>query len=109
MSTVTISRPNVTVEEVSAVLRDRLGSRYKVTPFVVSHFHRESSGDANSILVKRNWFVQANVRVVTGTNETMIHVGSAANFTPTGHLLNSATVVRKVREILEHSIELAGS
>jgi hypothetical protein len=107
MSTVTIPRSNVTVEEVSAVLRNKLGSHYKVTPSVASHFHHEAPGDAHSILVKRNWFVQANIRVVPGTNDTEIHIGSAANFTPTGLLLNSTTIVRKVHQVLEHSPELA--
>jgi hypothetical protein len=109
MSTVTIPRPNVTVDEVSAVLRDKLGSHYKVTPFVASHFHHEASGYANSILVKRNWLMQANIRVVPGIADTEIIVGSAANFTPPGHLLNSTTIVRKVHQVLEHSVELVGS
>jgi hypothetical protein len=106
MSTVTIPRSNVTVEEVSAVLRERLGSHYKVTPTVAEHFHHETSGYANSILVRRNWFQQANIRVVPGTNDTEIHVGSAANFTPTGILLNRASIVRKVQQVLAHSPEL---
>jgi hypothetical protein len=109
MSTVTIPRSNVTVEEVSAVLRSKLGSHYKVKPSVASHFHHESPGYDNAVLVKRNWFLQANIRVVPGANGTEIHIGSAADFTPTGHLLNSATIVRKVRQVLEHSAELARS
>jgi hypothetical protein len=109
MSTVTIPRSNVTVEEVSAVLRSELGSRYRVKPSVASHFHHESSGYENAILVKRNWFLQANIRVVPGRNDTEIHIGSAADFTPTGHLLNRATIVRKVHQALEHSAELARS
>jgi hypothetical protein len=109
MSTVTIPRTNVTVEEVSTVLRNELGSHYQVTPFAASHVHHESSADANSILVRRNWLIQANVRLVAGTDQTEIHVGSAANFTPTGLLLNGTTIVRKVHRVLEHSTELAGS
>jgi hypothetical protein len=107
MSTVTVPRPNVTVEEVSKVLRDRLGSHYRVTPTVVARFHHETSGYANSILVKRNWFLQASLRVVPGVKGTEIHVGSAANFTPTGILLNRASIVRKVQQALEQSPEFA--
>src|ERR1700679_3892687 len=109
MSTVTIPRSNVTVEEVSAVLRNELGSHYKVSPFAVSHAHHQSSTDTKSILVRRNWLIQANVRDVAGTAETELHIQSAANVTPTGHLLNSTTIVRKVHQILEHSSELARS
>jgi hypothetical protein len=32
MSTITVPRSDVTAQEVCAVLRDRLGSRYRVTP-----------------------------------------------------------------------------
>jgi hypothetical protein len=104
MSTVTVPRPNVTVEEVCAVLRDRLGSRYEVTPGVTSHFHKEFSGDANSILVKRHWFEQASIQIVPGANHTEIHVGSAANFTPPATLYNRASIVRKVHQVLDHAL-----
>jgi hypothetical protein len=67
MSSIMVPRPNVTVEEVSAVLRDKLGSHYKVTPAVTAHFHHESSGRADSILVKRHWFEQASIRVIRET------------------------------------------
>jgi hypothetical protein len=109
MSTITIPRPNVTVEEVSAVLRNKLGAHYEVTPAVTAHFHHESPGRADSILVKRHWFEQASIRVVPGANGTEIRVGSAANFTPTGYLINRARIVRKVRQALKHAPELAGS
>jgi hypothetical protein len=109
MSTVTIPRSNVTVEEVSAILQDKLGPFYKVTPFLAARFHRESSGHANSILVKQNWFLQTNVRVIPGTDETKIHVRSETNFTPIGRLLASTTIVPKVYGVLKHSAELAGS
>jgi hypothetical protein len=109
MSTVTVRRSNVTVDEVSSVLRDKLGSRYRVTPSVTSHFHHESPGGANSILVKRHWFEQANVRVVPGTNDTEIRIGGAANFTATGFLINRASIVRKVKSVLDHAPELGGS
>jgi hypothetical protein len=106
MKTLTIQRSNVTIDEVAAVLRRELGSRYKVMPSVTSHIHHESSGHSNSILVKRHWLEQANVEVVPGDGETKIHVGGAANFTPTGILINRASIVRKVYQVLDHSAEL---
>jgi ABC-type multidrug transport system ATPase subunit len=70
MSTVIIPRSNVTVEEVSGVLRDKLGSHCKVTPFAASNLHHETSGYAGSILVKRNWLERANIRILPGADCT---------------------------------------
>ena len=106
MSTITIPRSSVTVEEVSAVLRNKLGSHYKVTPSFTSHFHHESPGHADSIPVRRHWFEQGHVGVVPGANATEIHVGSGANFTPTGLLINRTSIVRKVHHVLEDAPEL---
>jgi hypothetical protein len=107
MSTITIPPSNVTVEEVSAVLRNGLGSLHEITPCAASHLHHESPGLPDSILVKRHCFEQANVRVVTGTNGTEIHVGGAANFSLIGVLFNRASIVRKVHQVLQHSTDLA--
>jgi hypothetical protein len=109
MPTVTVPRANVTVDDVCAVLRKELGSRYMITPAVTSHFHMESAGDAGSILVKRHWFEQASIEVVLGPDSTELRIGSAANFTPGGLIINRATIVPRVRKALEHAPELAGS
>jgi hypothetical protein len=51
-STITVPRSNVTADEVTAVLRGRLGSRYTITPGKRgTGFGKEVSGDANSLLV----------------------------------------------------------
>jgi hypothetical protein len=107
MSTVTIPRSDVTVEEVSGVLRDSLGSHYKVTPFADSNLHHETSGYADSILVKRNWLERANIRILPGTNTTEIKVSAASAFTFGGFLINRIGITRKVHQVLEHSAELA--
>jgi hypothetical protein len=109
MPAVTVPRANVTVEEVSAVLREKLGPRYKITPAVTSRFHHESPAGADSVLVKRHWFEQASIRIVPGPDRTEIHIGNAANFTPTGLLINRASIIRKLHQVLEHAPELAGS
>jgi hypothetical protein len=109
MPTVTVPRANVTVEEVSAVLREKLGPRYKITPAMTSRFHHESPAGANSILVRRHWFEQASVRVIAGPDSTDIHVGSAANFTPTGLLVNRLSIIRNVHQVLEHAPGLAAA
>ncbi len=109
MPTVTVTRANVTIEEVSAVLREKLGPRYKITPAMSSHFHHESPAGANSILVRRHWFEQASIRVVAGPGSTEIHVGSAANFTLGGLLINRLGIIRNVHQALEHAPGLATS
>ncbi len=109
MPTVIVPRANVTVEDVSVVLRTKLGPRYKVTPAVTSRFHHESSAGANSALIRRHWFEQASIQVIVGPDSTEIHVGSAANFTPTGLLINRAGIMRKVHQALEQAPELASS
>jgi hypothetical protein len=109
MPAVTVARPDVTVDEVSAVLRARLGPRYTITPGTTSHFHHESAAGADSVLVRRNWFEQASIRVIPGQDSTEIRIGNAGSFTPTGMLLNRASIMHKVHQVLEHAPELAGS
>jgi hypothetical protein len=109
MPAVTVPRPDVSAEEVSAVLRGKLGPRYKVTPAMTSHFHHESPAGADSVLVRRHWFEQASIRIIPGPESTEIHIGNAANFTPTGLLINRASIIRKLHEVLEHAPEFASS
>ena len=109
MPTITVPRANVTVEDVSTVLRAKLGPRYQVTPGVTSRFHLQFRAGANSALIRRHWFEQASIQVIAGPDSTEIHVGSAANFTPTGLLVNRASIIRKVHQVLEQAPELASS
>lgn len=109
MPTVAVPRANVTVGEVSAVHREKLGPHYRITPAFTSRFHHESPAGANSILVRRHWFEQASIRVIAGPDSTDIHVSSAANFTPTGLLINRAGIIRRVRQVLDHTPGLASS
>ena len=107
--TVTVPRASVTVEGVSALLREELGPHYTITPAITSRFHHESPDGANSILVRRHCFEQASIRVIAGPDSTDIHVGSAANFTPAGLLINHAGIIRRVRQVLDHAPGLASS
>jgi hypothetical protein len=109
MPTITVPRTNVTVEDVSVILRASLGPRYQITPAVTSHFHHQSAAGPSSALIRRHWFEQASIQVITGPDSTDIHVGSAANFTPTGLLFNRASIIRKVHQVLEQAPELASS
>ena len=76
---------------------------------MTSRFHHESPAGADSILVRRHWFEQASIRVIAGPDSTEVHVGSAANFTPTGLLINRVGIIRKVHQVLEQAPELASS
>ena len=56
MSTVTVPRSNVTADEVRAVLRDKLPSRYAITLAMTSRgFAKEVPDDANALLVRGAW------------------------------------------------------
>jgi hypothetical protein len=107
MPTITVPRANVTVEDVSTVLRTKLGPRYQVTPGVTSRFYHQTPAGPNSALIRRHWFEQASIQVIAGPGSTEIHVGSAANFTPTALLINRVGIIRKVHRMLEQSPELA--
>ena len=55
MSTITVPRSGVTAEEVTAVLRRELGSRYTVTPsMMATGFGKEVQGSPNTVLVAAN-------------------------------------------------------
>jgi len=110
MSTVTVPRPNITVEEVSAVLRNELGSRYGVTPSMTSRgLAKEVPSDANSLLVSGSWFQRANVRIIPCPDRTEIDVSPGATYPGLIRLIDRIGIARKVHQILEHAPELAGS
>jgi hypothetical protein len=110
MSTFTVSRSDVTVDEVSAVLRKRLGSRYRVTPsMMASGFGMARPGDANTILVAANWLERANVRVTANQNSTEIDVSPGATYFGLIRFMHRVGLVRKVQQALQHAPELAAS
>jgi hypothetical protein len=110
MSTVIVPRSSVTVEEVSAVLRRTLGSRYRVTPSkTASGFGKEGPGDASTILVASSWLDRANVSVIHAKNSTEIHVSPGATYFGLIRLFHRAGLVHRVHQALEHAPELAAS
>jgi hypothetical protein len=110
MSTVTVPRSNVTVEEVCAVLRNALGSRYGVTPSMTSRgFAKEVPGDANTLLISGSWFQRANIRISPGADHTEINVSPGATYPGLIRLIDRIGIARTVYQILEHAPELAGS
>jgi hypothetical protein len=110
MSTVTVPRPDVTVEEVSTVLRSNLSSRYTVTPsMMATGFGKEVPGDAHTMLVAANWLARATVRIVPAKNSTEIQVSPGATYFGLIRLIHRAGVARKVHQALENEPALAGS
>jgi len=106
--TVMIPRSGVTVEEVAAVLRERLGSRHQITPCRTSRgFVKEVPNDANTMLVSGRWFERANVRLVSGTNGTAVHVSPGATYPGLIRLIDRIGVVRRVSRAIEQAPELA--
>ena len=109
MSKVSVPRPDVTVDEVSVVLRNALGPRYRVKASVLcSGFRREVPGDANTLLVEGSWFERANIRIVANTGSTDIDVTPGATYFGLIRLIDRIGLARRVLRILEHAPELAG-
>jgi hypothetical protein len=106
LPTLTLSRSDVTVDEVSAVLSRALGSRNKVTRSisVVSSGDAPSS-EASTILVTSNWIAKANIRIAHRGSGTEIQVTRGAVFGLVGLFLGSG-LVRKVSRALELAPEL---
>jgi hypothetical protein len=106
--TVMIPRPGVTVAEVAAVLRARLGSRYRITPSMTSKgFVKEVPDAANTMLVRGRRLERANVRIVSAAGGTEVHVSPGATYPGLIRLIDRISVVRAVRRAIEQSPELA--
>jgi hypothetical protein len=108
MSTVRVPRSNVTAEDVRAVLRNRLPSRYRITPAMTSRgFAKEVPDDANALLVQGRWLARANLRVIPAAGGTEIHVSPGATYPGLIRLADRIGVVRKVHHALADSGELS--
>jgi hypothetical protein len=106
MSAVTLSRSDVTVDEVSAVLGRAFGSRYMLTRSISNVSSQGApSSEAGTILVASNWFAKANVRIAHIGNGTEIQVTPGPVFGLVGLLLGSG-LARRVSRALERAPEL---
>ena len=107
MSTVSVARSNVTPDEVSAVLRSKLNSRYRILPSMMSKgFAKEIPAAGDAILVKGVWFNRANVRILPREEGTDIEVSPGATYFGLIRLIDRIGVANKVRRILDHASEL---
>jgi hypothetical protein len=108
MSMITVPRSDVTAEEVSAVLRRELGSRYTVTPsMMATGFGKELQGTPNTVLVAANWLERANIELTAKANGTEIDVSPGATYFGLIRLIHRAGLVRKVHKALEHAPDFA--
>jgi hypothetical protein len=104
MSTITVSRTDLTSDEVSGVLRQALGPRYNVLPGRA--VNRNPVGDPrpdhpDTIVVGTgsNRFFRAQVRISRSPRETVLHV-SPGGITLVPRLTNRLGIARKVHQAL---------
>jgi len=108
MPTFTVSRGNISAEEVGAVLRSKLAAHYELVPSAMSTgFTEQVSQDANSMLVKGRWFERANIRIIPSSETTEIEVNPGASYFGLVRLVDRLGISHKVRRILESSPELS--
>ena len=107
MSTVTVSRSNVTPDEVSAVLGSKLNPRYRIVPSMMSKgFAKDVPAAGDAILVKGLWFNRANVRILNREGGTDIQVSPGATYFGLIRLIDRVGVANKVQRILGDASEL---
>jgi hypothetical protein len=107
MPTVTVSRPDLTTDEVVAVLRNGLGDGYNVLPGMAMgrmYFQAPHQGRPNTIVVGtgENRVVKAQVTITPRGGQTELRI-SAGGIT-WDFALNSFGVARKVRGVLTSSL-----
>lgn len=108
MSTVALRRSNVTIEEISAVLRDKLDSKYKVTCSSTNSGSRDETADnEDAIFVKGNALMRATIRIVPGANGREIRVSPGG--VVWGRLINAIGIARMIRHVLQQAPELDAS
>ncbi len=107
MTTTTVFRANVSVQEVEGVLRAKLGGHYEIAPSASSTgFTKQIPKGENSLLVKGRWFGRANVQITPSAQATEIEVSPGASYFGLVRLFDRLGVAQKVRRILENSPEL---
>jgi hypothetical protein len=108
MSTITVSRADVTVELVVSVLRARLGNRYAITPGKQAiGFGKEVQGDANCMLVAGNWLERATVTIARHEDSTDIDVSPGATYFGLIRLAHRVGLAHKVHNVLAQAPEFA--
>ena len=103
MSTIELSRPDVTSDEVSQALRDGLGPGHEVQPgkrMPISPFGTPQPDQPDAILVgKRSHpLARAQVTIVNRPGAAAIRVSPGGPFL--GFVVNTVLIARKIRRVL---------
>lgn len=111
MSTVTVSRANLTTEEVVTVLRDGLGADYNVLPEMAIRqlaFQGPKQGRPNTIVVGTgdNRLIKAQVTITPqgGQTELRIRPGGITLY----RLVNTFGIAREIHRTLASAPNLSG-
>jgi hypothetical protein len=105
MPTITVPRPDVTTEEVSEVLRQRLGPRYNVLPGKGMNWNPVGSPRADQpgkivIGTGSTRLFRAEVIISQRSGQTVLHVVAGGISLPV-RLTNRLWITEKVRRILQ--------
>jgi hypothetical protein len=111
MSTVTVTRANLTTEEVVTVLRDGLGAGYNVLPGMAIGqlaFQGLKQGRPNTIVVGTgdNRIVKAQVTITPQGGQTKLRIRPGG--VTIDRLVNTFGIAREVRRALANSPSLSG-
>lgn len=92
MPTVTVSRTDLTPDEVVAALKDKLGSRYTVEP---------KSGNPDVIHVETSAMSTSRVHIVPAASGTTLHVHGGGFII--GRIVNELGIAAKVAKALREA------
>jgi hypothetical protein len=109
MSTITIRRPDVAIEEVTETLRQALGPHYHVLPGQRINANPDAGPESDppdTILIGTgsNRVFRADVAISRHSGQTFLHVrpGGFPGTWPGGlQLINALGIARKVRRVLQ--------
>jgi len=96
MSTITVSRPNVTQDELLAALRDQLGNA-TIEPH-----------GGSEVRVKTGIFSHVKVQILPGGGGTSFKV-SPYLVGPVGYLISTFGIVKRVAGVIENAPQLRGA
>ena len=105
MSTITVPRPDVTTEEISEVLRQRLGPRYNVLPGKGMNWNpvgnpRADHRDKIVVGTGSTRLFRAQVTISQHSGQTVLHVIAGGISLPV-RLSNRFWIAEKVRRALQ--------
>ena len=112
MPTVTVSRGDVTSEEVCKVLRDNLPARYNVLPGMAmgrAGFMAPHQGTQDTIVVGigANRWNKAQVTIIRGEGKTDLRISPGGLVSDL--IMNTFGIARDIRGVLAHAPSLGAS